>query len=159
MLFASPVSPDSMSKNSVEAKMNNWGNWFFQTILTVMLSVGITIIGGFYYLNNILRPWDVLTIDYRLLSQAKLIELTRQSASGKKVTPEQLNTFLDILHHKIDEYADGRLVFLSGSVLNASGDMTELIAHEMGININETSLPAMKEAQKFIHNSLKERVE
>jgi hypothetical protein len=99
------------------------------------------------YHNYVLRPWEVVTVDFRRLSDAKLGQLAERAMAGHPTNVADLETFIRDLQTNIHSASKGRLVFTSGAVLNSSAyDLTEEIAEKMGLNLSkglEASLPGM----------------
>lgn len=94
----------------------------------------------------ILRPLEVLTVDYRRLSDAKLGQLTERAMAGQRATVDELEQFIEALHSVIRAKAQGRPVFTAGTVFNADHDLTEEIAQDMGLDLSkslEMSLPGL----------------
>jgi hypothetical protein len=114
---------------------------------TIFLCALITAISLWAYHSYVLRPWDVVTVDFRRLSDAKLDQLAERAMAGHPVNVAELETFIQDLQANIYSASKGRLVFTSGTILNSSTqDLTEEIAQRMGLNLSkglELSLPGM----------------
>jgi len=114
---------------------------------TIFLCALIAAISLWTYHNYVLRPWDVVTVDFRRLSDAKLGQLAERAMAGQPTNVAELETFIQDLQYNIYTVSKGRLVFTSGTVLNSSAhDLTEEIAEKMGLNLSkglEASLPGM----------------
>lgn len=114
---------------------------------TIFLCALIAAISLWTYHNYVLRPWEVVTVDFRRLSDAKLGQLAERAMAGHPTNVAELETFIQDLQANIYSVSKGRLVFTSGTVLNSSAhDLTEEIAEKMGLNLAkglESSLPGM----------------
>lgn len=101
------------------------------------------------YHHFILRPTETVTVDFRQLSEAKLTQLVeRTSTGGGPVSAQELQDFLTGLHASIADEARGRPVFVSGAVLNATSDLTPILAQRLGLalaNNTNPTLPSMAE--------------
>lgn len=99
------------------------------------------------YHNYVLRPWEVVTVDFRRLSDAKLGQLAERAMSGQPTNVAELEAFLQDLQSQIHTESKGRLVFTSGAVLNTSArDITETVAKQMNLDLTkglENSLTGM----------------
>jgi hypothetical protein len=113
----------------------------------IFLCALITAVSLWAYHNYVLRPWEVVTVDFRRLSDAKLGQLAERAMAGHPANVVELETFIQDLQANIHSLSKGRLVFTSGTVLNSSTqDLTEQIAERMGLNLSkglEASLPGM----------------
>lgn len=113
----------------------------------ILLSIIISAAVLWGYHNYVLRPWQVLTVDYRRLSDAKLGQLAERALAGQSTSVKELEEFINDLQSNIFAVSQGRLVFTSGTVLNSSAhDLTEDVARQMGLDLTkglETSLPGM----------------
>lgn len=114
---------------------------------TIFLCALIAASSLWAYHNYVLRPWEVVTVDFRRLSDAKLGQLAERAMAGHPTNVAELETFIQDLQANIYSVSKGRLVFTSGTVLNSSAhDLTEEIAEKMGLNLSkglESSLPGM----------------
>lgn len=131
------------------------------SLLTVaMLCISTAVASIWAYHNYVLRPWEVVTVDFRRLSDAKLGQLAEQALAGQPTSVAELETFIHDLQGSIQEESKGRLVFTSGAVLNVSArDITETVAEKMNLDLTkglETSLPGMADR---IGNTLSRNLE
>jgi hypothetical protein len=118
------------------------------SLVTVFALCAITTAASIWgYHNYVLRPWEVVSVDFRRLSDAKLGQLAERAMAGQPTNVAELETFIQDLQGNIHAASKGRLVFTSGTVLNAGArDLTEEIAGQMGLDLSkglETSLPGM----------------
>lgn len=118
------------------------------TILGVLLLCAVTTAASIWaYHNYVLRPWEVVTVDFRRLSDAKLGQLAERAMAGQPTNVAELETFIQDLQANIYSFSKGRLVFTSGTILNSTvQDITEEVAQKMGLNLAkglESSLPGM----------------
>lgn len=118
------------------------------TIFGVLLLCAVTAAASIWgYHNYVLRPWEVVTVDFRRLSDAKLGQLAERAMAGQPTNVAELETFIQDLQANIYSFSKGRLVFTSGTILNSTAqDITEEVAQKMGLNLSkglEASLPGM----------------
>ncbi|CAK7027525.1 MAG: hypothetical protein DELT_02637 [Desulfovibrio sp.] len=99
------------------------------------------------YHNYVLRPWEVVTVDFRRLSDAKLGQLAERAMAGQPTNVAELEGFIQEFQANLYSVSKGRLVFTSGTVLNSGArDLTEELARVMGLDLAkglEASLPGM----------------
>lgn len=115
---------------------------FASIVLHIMIGVGLL----WLYHFHILRPWEVITVDFRRLSDAKLAQLAERTMAGTPTNVAELETFLRDLNGHIDSAAGGKVVFVSGSIMNPQFDLTEGVARAMGLDLSkalENSLAGM----------------
>ncbi len=116
-------------------------------ISTILLSIVASAAVLWGYHSYVLKPWDVLTVDFRRLSDAKLGQLAERAMAGQPTTVVELEEFIRDLQANIYDASRGRLVFTSGTILNSSAhDLTEDIARQMGLDLSkglEASLPGL----------------
>lgn len=117
-------------------------------IVGVLVLCAITATASLWaYHNYVLRPWEVVAVDFRRLSDAKLGQLAERAMAGQPTNVSELESFIQEFQANLYAVSKGRLVFTSGTVLNSSAqDLTEELARIMGLDLNkglETSLPGM----------------
>lgn len=117
------------------------------SIVTVFFICALTATASLWaYHNYVLRPWEIVSVDFRRLSDAKLGQLAERAMAGKPTNVAELEAFIQELQGNIYAASKGRPVFTSGTVLNTKGDLTEAIAKKMGLDLSkglEASLPGM----------------
>lgn len=118
------------------------GSFFF----TVFVSLLVSAASLWVYHTQILRPWEVVSVDFRRLSDAKLGQLTERALAGQPTSMGELERFVQELQRTIRTAAHGRPVFISGAVLHTGRDLTAEIADVLNIDLTkglEASLPGM----------------
>lgn len=118
------------------------------SLLTVIVLCAVTAAASIWgYHNYVLRPWEVVTVDFRRLSDAKLGQLAERAMAGRPTNVAELEGFIQEFQTNLYAVSKGRLVFTSGTVLNASAhDLTEELARIMNLDLAkglEASLPGM----------------
>jgi hypothetical protein len=118
------------------------------SIVTVVIVCALTATASLWaYHKYVLRPWEVVSVDFRRLSDAKLGQLAERALAGQPTNVAELEAFIRALQGNIYAASKGRPVFTSGTVLNANArDLTEEIAKKMGLDLSkglEAPLPGM----------------
>ncbi len=104
----------------------------------VLLAVSINILCLWLYHHHFYRQQEVVTVDFRMLSEAKIGEWAVQAASGNPTTPEKMDAFIRSLHAEISRVADGQPVFITGAVFQGGRDLTEEIARSLHLDLSRT---------------------
>lgn len=100
----------------------------------------------YVYHCYLLRPHEMIVVDFRALSEAKLVQMVNDARGGHAVQSTDLEEFIERVHQTILEEAQGRPVFLSGAVFNPERDLTPRVATRLGIDLTKSqskTLPAM----------------
>lgn len=118
------------------------------SIVTVFIVCALTATTSLWaYHSYVLRPWEIVSVDFRRLSDAKLGQLAERAMAGKPTNVAELEAFIQELQANIYAASKGRPVFTSGTVLHTNvHDLTEEIAKTMGLDLSkglEASLPGM----------------
>ena len=118
------------------------------SLFTVIVLCAFTAVASIWaYHNYVLRPWEVVTVDFRRLSDAKLGQLAERAMAGQPTNVAELEGFIQEFQTNLYAVSRGRLVFTSGTVLNANAhDLTEELAQIMNLDLAkglEASLPGM----------------
>jgi len=126
-----------------ESKHPRTGAPFFLNMVIHIL-IGASLLWVYHF--HVLRPWEVITVDFRRLSDAKLAQLAERAMAGRPTNVAELETFLKDLNGHIDSASRGKAVFLSGSLMSPQYDLTEGVAQAMGLDLSkalENSLSGM----------------
>lgn len=118
------------------------GGFLYTVLVSLLVSAGSL----WVYHNHVLRPWEVLSVDFRRLSDAKLGQLAERALAGQPTSKNELEHFVQELQQTIHVAAEGRPVFISGAVLHTGRDLTADVAEAMGIDLTkglEASLPGI----------------
>lgn len=100
----------------------------------------------FLYHHFYLRPHEMIVVDFRALSEAKLAQMVDDARNGHPVTPATLKGFIGRVHQIVAEEANGHPVYLAGAVFNPGTDLTLRVAKRLKIDLdqaNSKTLPAM----------------
>ncbi len=97
---------------------------------------------------------DIASVDYRALSEAKLAVLTQAAMDGKPVNEAELKDFLLQLNGSIDRMAQGRLIFVSGTVLSGADDITEKVAGDLGLDLSKNLVPTLSNMANRVDQAL-----
>lgn len=102
----------------------------------------------FLYHHYCLRPHDLVVVDFRMLSEAKLSQMVEESRNGHPASAEAIKSFINRLHQTIVDEAHGRPVYLAGAVFNPHTDLTSRVASRLSIDLSQAyskTLPALAE--------------
>lgn len=102
----------------------------------LLLAVSVNILCLWLYHHHFYRTPEVVTVDFRLLSEAKIGEWTVQAASGNPATPEKMDVFIRALHAEIANAAEGQPVFVTGAIFQGGRDLTEQIARTLNLDLS-----------------------
>lgn len=109
----------------------------------VLLAVSVNILCLWLYHHHFYRSPEVVTVDFRLLSEAKIGEWAMQAASGNPATPEKMDGFIRALHAEIANAAEGQPVFVTGAVFQGGRDLTEQIARSLNLDLSRKLIGSM----------------
>ena len=109
----------------------------------VLLAVSINVLCLWLYHHHFYRPQEVVTVDFRMLSEAKIGEWAVQAASGNPTTPEKMDAFIRTLHAEISQAAGGQPVFVTGAVFQGGRDLTEQIAQALRLDLSRTLIGSL----------------
>lgn len=115
-------------------------------LCTVLVSLLVSLTCLWFYHDRVLRPWEILSVDFRRLSDAKLGQLAERALAGQPTSKTELEHFVQELQQTIHAVAKGRPVFISGAVLHIGTDLTAEVAETLGIDLTkglEASLSGM----------------
>ncbi|MDL2207450.1 hypothetical protein LJB81_02110 [Desulfovibrio sp. OttesenSCG-928-M14] len=102
----------------------------------VILALSVNILCLWFYHHHFYREPEVVTVDFRMLSEAKIGEWAMQAASGNPATPEKMDAFIRSLHAEIANAADGQPVFVTGAIFQGGRDLTEQIARSLNLDLS-----------------------
>ncbi len=89
----------------------------FSCLLCCMLLVAaISSVVVFLYHHYYLRPHEMIVVDFRALSEAKLSQMVEDSRNGHPASATDIKKFIGQLHQVITEEAGQRPVYLAGAV-------------------------------------------
>lgn len=119
----------------------------FSCLLCCMLLVAaISSVVVFLYHHYYLRPHEMIVVDFRALSEAKLSQMVEDSRNGHPASATDIKKFIGQLHQVITEEAGQRPVYLAGAVFNPSTNLTSRVAARLSIDLGKAgskTLPAM----------------
>jgi len=109
----------------------------------IFLAVSVNILCLWLYHHHYSRSPEVVTVDFRMLSEAKIGEWAIQAASGNPATPEKMEEFIRSLHAEIADAADDQPVFVTGAVFQGGRDLTEQIARSLNLDLSRTLIGSL----------------
>ena len=110
------------------------GKGFFLAIAAQILICAALL---WLYHFHVLRPWEIITVDFQRLSNAKLAQLAERAMAGRPTNVAELETFIRDVNGHIKAASGGKIVFISGSIMNPQYDLTESIARIMGLDLSK----------------------
>lgn len=125
----------------------------------VVASIALSLLIGWGVLTYVVRPFDVVSVDYKALSEAKLATLTQQVMQGKPVSTEDLQGFLVQLNGAVDKAARGRHVFMAGTLLTAQEDITDTVAVALGLDMSKSLIPNLTNMADKVGGNLRKNLE
>ena len=120
-----------MTKDTAASRSNLSRPGYF-----LLLAVSVNILCLWLYHHHYYRPPEVVTVDFRMLSEAKIGEWAIQAASGNPATPEKMEAFINSLHAEIANAAGGQPVFVTGAIFQGGRDLTEEIAQALKLDLS-----------------------
>lgn len=112
---------------------------FSRLLWRVLLVAAISSIVVYLYHHYYLRPHEMIVIDFRALSDAKLAQMVDDARNGHPVTPADIKRFIGRVHQIVAEEANGRPVYLAGAVFNPGTDLTLRVAKRLNIDLNRAN--------------------
>jgi len=97
------------------------------------------------YHHFYLRPSDILTVDFKALSDAKLAMIMEETMrTGEPVGKDDLEKFIAELQEEVRYQAEGRPVFVSGALFGTKTDMTQKLAALFEIDLTKNMETLMR---------------
>lgn len=104
--------------------------------LLLLVVSGINLFSLYLYHQRFNQTEQVVTVDFKRLSEAKIGEWSHKAAMGQPTSAEEMQAFISSLHGAIKNVAGDTPVFVTGAIFQGGMDITEHIAAVMGINLD-----------------------
>lgn len=128
-------------------------------LFSIVVSVSLSLLLGWAALTYVVRPFETVSVDYKALSEAKLAALTQKVMQGQPVSTEELQGFLVQLNGAVDDAAQGRLVFMAGTLLNAEEDITDAVAAFLGLDMSKSLIPNLSNMANSVDGTLRKNLQ
>ena len=122
-----------MHNGKSEEKTLSGKGFFLATVAQILICVALL----WLYHFHVLRPWEIITVDFQRLSNAKLAQLAERAMAGRPTNVAELETFIRDVNSHIKAASGDKIVFISGSIMNPQYDLTESIARVMDLDLSK----------------------